>query len=139
MTTETGYNELRVIYYGVGEWIRTCIPLEYFDAPAAGANDLAATYNHKRPLAYINLDRGTRRPLKGVDSLGFRMHCPVGGDQSIELRRVWLSVEDPGDAYLGVKPAVDQFGQWNLFRRYGGDSTVAKAEQKVVERMDSGV
>jgi len=65
-------------------------------------------------LAYINLDRGTRRPLKGVDSLGFRMHCPVGGDQSIELRRVWLSVEDPGDAYLGVKPAVDQFGQWNL-------------------------
>lgn len=114
LTTETGYNELRIIFYGIGGRIRTAIPLEYFSAPAAGAHDLAATYNHKRPLSYINLDRGTRRPLVGVDSIGFRMHCPVGGDQTIQLNDVYLSVDDPGDAYLESKPVVDEFGQWNL-------------------------
>ncbi|HEU5078803.1 MAG TPA: hypothetical protein VFT72_06300 [Opitutaceae bacterium] len=114
LNTATGYNELRIIFYGVGGLIRTAIPLEYFDAPPAGAHDLAATYNHKRPLSYINLDRGTRRPLVGVNAIGFRMHCPVGGDQKIELRNVYLAATDPGDAYLEDKPAVDQFGQWNL-------------------------
>jgi hypothetical protein len=114
LTTATGYNELRIIFYGIGGWIRTAIPLEYFSKPPAGAQDLAATYNHKRPMSYINLDRGTRRPLIGVDSIGFRMHCPVGGDQTIELRNIYLAVDDPGDAYLGDKPVVDEFGQWNL-------------------------
>lgn len=114
LTTGTGYNELRIIFYGIGGRIRTAIPLEYFSEPAAGAQDLAATYNHKRPLSYINLDRGTRRPLVGVDSIGFRMHCPVGGDQTIILNDVYLSIEDPGDAYLEDIPVVDEFGQWNL-------------------------
>lgn len=114
VTTATGYNELRIIFYGIGGWIRTAIPLEYFSKPAAGAGDLAATYNHKRPLAYINLDRGTRRPLTGVDSIGFRMNNPVGGNQTIEIRDIHLAVDDPGDAYLGDKPVVDEFGQWNL-------------------------
>lgn len=114
LTTETGYNELRIIFYGIGGRIRTAIPLEYFSEPAAGAHDLAATYNHKRPLSYINLDRGTRRPLIGVDSIGFRMHCPVGGDQTITLNDIYLSVDDPGDAYLEDTPVVDEFGQWNL-------------------------
>ena len=114
VNTETGYNELRIIFYGIGGWIRTAIPLEYFSKPAAGAFDLAATYNHKRPLSYINLDRGTRRPLVGVDYIGFRMHCPVGGDQRIEIRDIYLDVNDPGDAYLEDIPVVDEFGQWNL-------------------------
>ncbi|HYQ57169.1 MAG TPA: hypothetical protein VEP89_07455 [Draconibacterium sp.] len=114
LTTETGYNELRIIFYGIGGRIRTAIPLEYFSEPAAGAHDLAATYNHKRPMSYINLDRGTRRPLVGVDSIGFRMHCPVGGDQKIILNDIYLAVEDPGDAYLEDTPVVDKFGQWNL-------------------------
>lgn len=114
VTTETGYNELRIIFYGVGGRIRTAIPLEYFSQPAAGAHDLAATYNHKRPMSYINLDRGIRRPLVRVDSIGFRMHCPVGGDQTIKLNDIYLAVEDPGDAYLEDKPVVDEFGQWNL-------------------------
>lgn len=114
LTTRTGYNELRIIFYGIGGRIRTAIPLEYFSEPAAGAHDLAATYNHKRPMSYINLDRGIRHPLVGVDTLGFRMHCPVGGDQTIQLYDVYLSVEDPGDAYLEDKPVVDEFGQWNL-------------------------
>lgn len=114
LTTQTGYNELRIIFYGIGGRIRTAIPLEYFSAPAAGAHDLAATYNHKRPLSYINLDRGVRRPLVGVDSIGFRMHCPVGGDQTIELYDVYLATDDPGDAYLEPTPVVDAFGQWNL-------------------------
>ena len=114
VTTETGYNELRIIFYGIGGRIRTAIPLEYFSEPAAGAHDLAATYNHKRPLAYINLDRGTRHPLVGIDSIGFRMHCPVGGDQTIQLNNIYLAVEDPGDAYLEDTPVVDKFGQWNL-------------------------
>ncbi len=114
LTTATGYNELRIIFYGIGGRIRTAIPLEYFSEPAAGAHDLAATYNHKRPLSYINLDRGTRRPLIGVDSIGFRMHCPVGGDQTITLNNIYLAVDDPGDAYLEDTPVVDEFGQWNL-------------------------
>jgi hypothetical protein len=114
LTTKTGYNELRIIFYGIGGRIRTAIPLTYFRELAAGAHDLAATYNHKRPLAYINLDRGTRRPLVDVDSIGFRMHFPVGGDQTIQLNNIYLSAEDPGDAYLEDKPVVDAFGQWNL-------------------------
>ena len=114
LTTQTGYNELRIIFYGIGGRIRTAIPLVYFRELAAGAHDLAATYNHKRPLAYINLDRGTRRPLVNVDSIGFRMNNPAGGDQTIQLNNIYLSAEDPGDAYLGTKPVVDAFGQWNL-------------------------
>lgn len=113
LTTDEGYNELRFIFYAPGGWIRTAIPLTYFRDLPAGAHDLAATYNHKRPLSYINIQHGTRHPLVGVDSIGFRMHMPVR-DEKIELSKCYLAEEDPGDEYLGDVPVVDEFGQWNL-------------------------
>ena len=113
LNTEEGYNELRIIFYAPNGRIRTAIPLSYFRELPAGAHDLAATYNHRRPMSYINIDHGTRHDLKGVDSLGIRMHCPVR-DEEIRLEKVYLTVGDPGDKYLGAQPAVDGFGQWNL-------------------------
>ena len=113
LDTESGYNELRFIFYAPGGKIRTAIPLDYFRELPAGAHDLAATYNHRRPLSYINIEHGTRCPLTGVDSIGFRMHCPVR-DEEIVIDRIYLTVDDPGDKYLDIRPAVDEFGQWNL-------------------------
>ena len=113
LTTDDGYNELRLIFYAPKGWIRTAIPLTYFRDLPAGAHDLAATYNHKRPLTYINIDHGTRHDLKGVDSLGFRMHMPVK-DEQIQVAKAYLTVGDPGDKYLGTTPVTDEFGQWNL-------------------------
>lgn len=111
--TEQGYNELRMIFYATNGWIRTAIPLSYFRELPAGAFDLAATYNQKRPMSFINLEHGTRSPLVGVDSMGLRLHYPIG-DPTIEIRSFSLAVEDPGDAYLGTEPAADRFGQWAL-------------------------
>lgn len=113
LTTDEGYNELRLIFYAPKGWIRTAIPLTYFRDLPTGAHDLAATYNHKRPLTYINIDHGTRHDLKGVDSIGFRMHMPVR-DEKIEVAKAYLTVGDPGDKYLSTVPAVDEFGQWAL-------------------------
>ena len=113
LNTDDGYNELRLIFYAPKGWIRTAIPLTYFRDLPAGAHDLAATYNHRRPLTYINIDHGTRSKLVGVDSLGLRMHMPVR-DEEIRIAKAYLTVGDPGDKYLSTIPAVDSFGQWNL-------------------------
>lgn len=43
------------------------------------------------------------------------MRAPIG-NQQIEIRNVTLSVDDPGDTYLGKRPAVDEFGQSNLVK-----------------------
>lgn len=112
-TTQTGYNELRLIFYATNGWLRCALPLSYFRDLPSGAFDLAATYNHKRPLSFINLEHGERHPLAGVDSIGFRLHNPIN-NPTIEIRSFALSVNDPGDQYLENKPAVDQFGQWAL-------------------------
>ena len=113
VNTNDGYNELRFIFYAPKGWIRTAIPLTYFRDLPAGAHDLAATYNHKRPLSYINIDHGKRSALVGVDSIGVRMHMPVK-DEQVQIAKAYLTVEDPGDEYLGVIPVTDEFGQWNL-------------------------
>lgn len=113
VNTDDGYNELRFIFYAPKGWIRTAIPLNYFSRPPAGAHDLAATYNHRRPLSYINIDHGTRSVLVGVDSLGIRMHMPVK-DEEVRIRKAYLTVGDPGDKYYGTEPVSDEFGQWNL-------------------------
>ena len=113
VNTDEGYNELRFIFYAPGGRIRTAIPLTYFRDLPAGAFDMAATYNHKRPLSFINIEHGTRHPLKGVDSLGVRMHMPVK-DEQVVIYDAYLTVGDPGDKYLDDWPAVDAFGQWNL-------------------------
>ena len=112
MNTDSGYAEASVTFYASDGWIRTAIPLDYFRKRPAASHDMAATFNKKRPFAHIGL-HGTQRELVGVDSIGIRMSMPVK-DCRIDLADVYLTVEDPGDAYLGDKPVVDEFGQWNL-------------------------
>lgn len=110
-TTETGYNELRVMSYTANGWNKLAIPLRFYRALPDAANDLAATFNQPRYTGWINLG-GKRGPLKGVDSIGIRMNVPIN-NPSIELRSIALSVEDPGDVYLDDQPMFDEFGQWN--------------------------
>lgn len=111
-TTETGYNELRVMSYTPGGWNKLAIPLRFFHQPPSAQSDMAATYNKPRHTGWINLT-GTRSPLRGIDSIGIRMHAPIG-NPSMKLRSVSLAIEDPGDLYLGAIPVVDKFGQYNL-------------------------
>ncbi len=111
-TTETGYNELRVMSYTANGWNKLAIPLRFYTALPDAALDLAATFNQARYTGWINLG-GKRGPLRGVDSIGIRMNAPIN-NPSIELRSISLSAEDPGDVYLGEQPVVDEFGQWNL-------------------------
>jgi len=111
-TTDWGYNELRIMSYTPNQWNRLAIPLKFFRYPPSARNDMAATYNQPRYTGWINLG-GRRGPLTGVDSIGIRMRAPIG-DQEFRLRSVSLSVEDPGDAYLGQIPVVNEFGQSNL-------------------------
>jgi hypothetical protein len=123
-TTETGYNELRVMSYCANGWNKLAIPLRFYrDLPGA-AHDLAATYNQPRYTGWVNLG-GKRGPLRGIDSIGIRMQAPIN-NPVIELRSISLSAEDPGDQYLGDQPVVDEFGQWNLGEF---ESKVKSAEQ----------
>ena len=111
-TTDSGYNELRIMSYTPGGWNRLAIPLRFYREEPAAKGDLAGTYNQPRYTGWINLG-GKRGPLKGVDSIGIRMQAPIG-DPVLKLRSVSLAVEDPGDLYLGEIPVVDEFGQYNL-------------------------
>jgi len=111
-TTETGYNELRVMSYTPNGWNRLAIPLKFYREPPAARSDLAGTYNQPRYTGWINLS-GQRGLLKEVDSIGIRMLAPIG-DPVMKLRSVTLAEEDPGDQYLGDIPVVDEFGQYNL-------------------------
>jgi hypothetical protein len=111
-TADGGYNELRIMNYTPGAWNRLAIPLRFYRELPGSAVDLAATYNQPRYTGWINLG-GKRGALHGVDSIGFRMRVPVGQPE-LEIRAIALAVDDPGDAYLGDEPAVDEFGQWNL-------------------------
>ena len=111
-TTDHGYNELRVMSYVPGGWNKLAIPLRFFTQLPDAANDIAGTMNQPRYTGWINLG-GKRGPLTGVDSIGIRMQVPLG-NPVIELRSISLSVEDPGDQYLGEIPVVDEFGQSNL-------------------------
>lgn len=112
MNTDDGYAQASVTFYAPDGWIRTAIPLDYFRKRPAASHDMAATFNKKRPFAHIGL-HGTQRALTGVDSIGIRMNMPVR-ESWIDIADVSLAVEDPGDLYLGTKPVVDEFGQWNL-------------------------
>ena len=111
-TTDTGYNELRIMSYVPGGWAKLAIPLKFYRELPDANSDLAATFNQPRYVGWINLG-GKRGPMHGVDSIGIRMRVPIGNPE-IEIRSISLSVEDPGDEYLGTMPSVDEFGQWNL-------------------------
>jgi hypothetical protein len=111
-TTDSGYNDLRVMSYVPNGWNKLAIPLKFYRQLPDANLDLAATFNQPRYTGWINLG-GKRGPLHGVDSIGIRVRAPIGNPE-IEIRSVTLSVEDPGDVYLESVPAVDEFGQWNL-------------------------
>ena len=111
-TTTYGYNELRVMSYTPNGWNKLAIPLKFYRELPDANIDLAATYNQPRYTGWVNLG-GKRGPLHGVDSIGIRMRAPIGNPE-IEIRSISLAVEDPGDEYLELTPAVDEFGQWNL-------------------------
>jgi len=127
-TTETGYNELRVMSYVANGWIKLAIPLRFYTQLPDAASDLAGTYNQPRYTGWINLT-GKRGPMKGIDSIGIRMHLPIG-NPTIELRSINLSVEDPGDEYLGDIPVVDEFGQWNLGNFDGKAGSLEQLKQE---------
>lgn len=111
-TTDWGYNELRVMSYTPNAWSKLAIPLKFYRHLPGAQADLAATYNQPRYTGWVNLG-GKRGPLHGVDSIGIRMRVPIN-NPTFEIRSVSLSIEDPGDEYLGTIPAVDEFGQSNL-------------------------
>lgn len=111
-TTSHGYDEVRIHSYVPGQWNRLAIPIRFFTDPPASNIDMAATYNQPRYTGWINIG-GNVGPMTGVDSIGARMRMPIG-DQKIEIRGISLAVDDPGDAYLGDRPAIDEFGQSNL-------------------------
>jgi hypothetical protein len=111
-TTDHGYNELRVMSYVPNAWNRLAIPLKFYRRLPDARIDLAATFNQPRYTGWINLG-GKRGELHGVDSIGIRMRVPIGNPE-LEIRSITLSVDDPGDEYLGEIPAVDEFGQHNL-------------------------
>lgn len=104
-TTDSGYNDLRVMSYAPGGWIKQAIPLRFYRQLPDAANDIAGTMNKPRYTGWFNLG-GDRVPLKGVDSIGIRTHAPIG-NPSFELRSISLHKEDPGDEYLGETPIVD--------------------------------
>jgi len=111
-TTDSGYNELRMMSYTPNAWNKLAIPLKFFRRMPDANIDLAATFNQPRYTGWINLG-GKRGELHGVDSIGIRMRVPIGNPE-FEIRSIALSIDDPGDKYLGEKPAVDEFGQSNL-------------------------
>lgn len=108
-TTDWGYNELRIMSYVPNAWNRLAIPLKYYTQLPDAAFDLAATNNKPRYMGWINLG-GKRGPMHGVDSVGIRMRKPIGNPE-ISIRNIYLTVDDPGDAYLENTPAFDEFGQ----------------------------
>lgn len=108
-TTDSGYNELRIMCYVPNAWNRLAIPLHYFEDLPDPAYDVAATMNHPRYTGWINLG-GHRGPMHGVDSVCVRMRRAIGNPE-IFIRNITLSKEDPGDAYLEDTPAIDRFGQ----------------------------
>jgi len=111
-TTDSGYNELRVMSYTPNAWNKLAIPLKFYRRMPDANIDLAATFNQPRYTGWINLG-GKRGELHGVDSIGIRMRAPIGNPE-FEIRSIALATDDPGDKYLGEKPAVDEFGQSNL-------------------------
>jgi hypothetical protein len=140
-TTDDGYSEARVMCYVPKAWNRLAIPLKYFTQLPDPESDLAATYNHPRYMGWINL-LSRIGPLHGVDSIGVRMRKPIG-NQTFEIRKIELSMDDPGDAYLEEVPAIDSLGQ-NTFMDYPEkvaslDELRQEWEAEDAEQMDTAI
>ena len=112
-TTDYGYNELRMYSYVPNAWNKLAIPLQFYRNLPPARTSLAAMFNQPRYTGWIHLESGTRGELHGIDSIGVRMLCPINNPE-FEIRNITLTVDDPGDEYLGEIPVVDEFGQVNL-------------------------
>ncbi|MCX7722710.1 MAG: family 43 glycosylhydrolase [Verrucomicrobiae bacterium] len=93
-----------------GAWTRAALPLRFFAQRDRQGHDLAALGNKPHGAYWLNLT-GAVGPLTNVQAIGFAMDAPIG-TQTFELRVASLHKESPGDAVLGPKPLVDEFGQW---------------------------
>ena len=103
----------RIIGPFAGVWVRAAIPLKFYRQPAGNGVDLAATFNQPRSSYWINLGgAGQTGPTTNVTGITVEMDDPVGSP-TLKIRSVTLATNDPGDAVLGGKPLVDEFGQYN--------------------------
>ncbi len=127
-TTDYGYSDLRVMSYVPNQWNKLAIPLKHYTALPDPDGDIAATFNQARYTGWANLG-GDRMPMHGVDSIGVRIRKAIN-NPTIEIRSVTLSVEDPGDEYMGDIPAVDEFGQSNLVEFEGKAKSLAQLEEE---------
>jgi hypothetical protein len=91
-------------------WIRAAIPIPLLsEAPKTG-NDMAAVGNRSRPGYFLGL-WGPFVPLTDVQQIEFEMEQPARSPR-LEIRRIELVKQSPGDAVLEGQPLVDQFGQF---------------------------
>jgi hypothetical protein len=126
--TDNGLHEKRThIFPKV--WVRLSVPLDYFRSKPEPSRDLAATVNRPLTVGFMHIEGGTVGPLTGVKGLSLRMYTPIG-DPEIEIRSVSLAVDDPGNAYLGTTPYVDEFGQWTLSDFEGKVSSLEELRQQ---------
>ncbi|HEX2852316.1 MAG TPA: hypothetical protein VHO24_03680 [Opitutaceae bacterium] len=94
-----------------GVWVRASIPLRFFRQGLGDAHDLAATVNQPRDSYWINIESGGHGPTTAVRGMTVVMRYPVGYP-TLEIRSITLAKTDPGDAVLGGKPVLDEFGQY---------------------------
>ncbi|MFB3905196.1 MAG: hypothetical protein ACE15E_17235 [Acidobacteriota bacterium] len=91
-------------------WIRAAIPVSVLSEPPKTGNDMAAVGNRSLPGYFLGL-WGPFVPLTDVREIEFEMEHPAGSPR-LEIRRVELVKQSPGDAILEGLPLVDQFGQF---------------------------
>lgn len=126
-TTDHGYDELMLHSYVPGQWSRLIIPMIYLNQPPASSHDMASMYNKPRQTGWINIG-GNVGPMTGVDSIGIRQYRP-SQDAWAEIRHIELYTEDPGDTYMGRKPALDDLGQSNLVQWPGKIRTLKQLKK----------
>lgn len=93
-------------------WVRASIPLSFYRQGLGDADELASTVNQPRDGYWINIEAGGHAPVKTVRAMTVTMRYPAHA-ATVEIRKVSLSVTDPGDAVLdGAQPLIDDFGQY---------------------------
>ena len=108
--TDNGLHEKRT-HLMPQAWLRLSLPLEYYREKPRPSTDLAATVNKPLGVGFQHIEGGTVGPLTGVKGVSIRYYTPLD-NPTIEIRSATLTADDPGSAYLGTEPLVDEFGQW---------------------------
>lgn len=111
--TDNGLHEKRT-HVLPGVWVRLCIPLDYYRQKPTPSSDLAATVNKpQNGVGFQHIEGGSVGPLTGVKGLSIKYYTPLE-NPTVEIRSISLTDEYQTPTYLGDKPFVDEFGQWNL-------------------------